>query len=261
MNRIEKKKIECGKKKMFITYMTAGLPNMEETAAIVKAQEEAGVDMIELGIPFSDPIADGPVIQEASYQSIQNGTNLKKVFEMVKDLRKDCSVPIIFMLYYNTILYYGIEQFINRCIECGVDGIIVPDLPYEETFEIKEALKGKEDELYLIPLVSPLSKERIPKILDGAKGFVYCVSSMGVTGQNADFHNDIQQYLTEVKNQSDIPVMLGFGIHTAKDVEPYKEIIDGCIVGTHFIKLMEESKFDLNTAKEYITTFKSELNS
>ena len=136
MNRIERrlKELQKENKKAFITYMTAGLPDMKKSAEIIKAQWQAGIDIIELGIPFSDPIADGPVIQDASYRSIQKGTNLKKVFELVKEVRKDCQVPIVFMLYFNTILYYGIERFVNKCIECGVDGMIIPDLPFEETF-------------------------------------------------------------------------------------------------------------------------------
>ncbi|KZL89094.1 tryptophan synthase subunit alpha [Clostridium magnum] len=262
MNRIEKrlKELEKENKKAFITYMTAGLPDMKKTGEIIKIQAEAGIDIVELGIPFSDPTADGPVIQEASYKSIQKGTNLKGVFELVAEVRKDCEVPIIFMLYYNTILYYGVENFINKCIECGVDGMIIPDLPFEETFEIKEFIDKKENVPYLIPLVSPVSKERIPMIVNEAKGFVYCVSSMGVTGQDATFHKEIKNYLEEVKGISKIPVMMGFGIRTAKDVEKYIDIIDGCIVGSHFINIMEKSNYNIDTIKEYITAFKAELN-
>jgi tryptophan synthase alpha chain len=262
MNRIEKrlKELEKENKKAFVTYMTAGLPDMKKTEEIIKIQAEAGTDIVELGIPFSDPTADGPVIQDASYKSIQKGTNLKRVFELAAEVRKDCEVPIIFMLYYNTILYYGVENFINKCIECGVDGMIIPDLPFEETFEIKEFIEKKENAPYLIPLVSPVSKERISMIVNEAKGFVYCVSSMGVTGQGATFHKEIKNYLEEVKSISKIPVMMGFGIRTAKDVDQYIETIDGCIVGSHFINIMEKSNYDTSTIKEYITTFKAELN-
>lgn len=262
MNRIEKRLNELKKenKKAFITYMTAGLPNMKGTEQIIKIQAEAGIDIIEIGIPFSDPTADGPVIQEASYKSIQKGTNLKGVFELVREVRKDCEVPIVFMLYYNTILCYGVEAFINKCIECGVDGIIVPDLPLEETFEIKEFIDEKENAPYLIPLVSPTSKERIECIVSGAKGFVYCVSSMGVTGQEADFHKDIKNYLEKVKSTAKVPVMMGFGIRSARDIHDYLEVIDGCIVGSYFVDMMEKSNYDAEMIKEYITTFKAELN-
>lgn len=261
MNRIEKRLQErnAENKKALITYMTAGLPSLEGTKDIILAQDSAGTDIIELGIPFSDPVADGPVIQEASYQSILLGTNLKKVFEVVKEVRKESEIPIVFMMYYNTVLYYGVESFVEKCIEVGVDGLIIPDLPFEEQGEINEFLV-KENAPLLIQLVSPVSKQRISKILKDAKGFVYCVSSMGVTGQEASFHKDIIDYLTEVKKVSTIPVMMGFGIRTAKDVEPMKNIIDGAIVGSHFIKLMEDNKYSLDAIKDYCRSFKEELN-
>ena len=262
MNRITKRFEELKKenKKAFITYMTAGLPDMKGTGEIIRVQAEAGVDVIELGIPFSDPIADGPVIQDASYRSIQKGTNIKKVFELMADVRKNCQVPIVFMMYYNTILHYGVESFIKKCIECGVDGLIVPDVPYEETFEMKEFMDKYDNSPILISLVSPVSKDRIPMLVENAEGFVYCVSSMGVTGQNADFHKGVKDYLAEVKKASKAPVMMGFGIRTAADVEAYKDTIDGCIVGSHFIKVMEESNYDSAAITNYITTFKAELN-
>lgn len=263
MNRIEKRLAECKEKnqKAFITYMTAGLPDMEGCKNLIKAQEEAGTDVLELGIPFSDPVADGPVIQAASYKSICQGTNLKKVFDVVQNVRDEgCEIPIVFMMYFNTILYYGLENFAKKCVEAGVDGLIIPDLPFEEQGQMKDVLDKTENAPILIQLVTPVSKQRMPMILENARGFVYCVSSMGVTGQAADFHKDVVNYLTEVKNISKIPVMMGFGIRTAKDVLPMKDIIDGCIVGSHFIKLMEEHNYSTDTAKEYIETFKKELN-
>lgn len=146
MNRIEKRMEELQQKneKAFVTYMTVGLPDMEGTKALIKAQDEAGIDIIELGIPFSDPTADGPVIQDASYRSICKGTNVKGVFTAVEEVRKDCEVPIVFMMYYNTILYYGVEAFAKKCAETGVDGLIIPDLPKEEQFELAEALEHTE---------------------------------------------------------------------------------------------------------------------
>lgn len=261
MNRIEQKlkELTMQNKKALITYMTAGLPSLEGTKDIIIAQDEAGTDIIELGVPFSDPVADGPVIQEASYEAIQLGTNLTKIFQIVGEVRKESQIPIVFMLYYNTILYHGVSEFIDRCIEVGVDGLIIPDLPYEEQGEINEFLE-KEEAPILIQLVSPVSKHRIPTLLRNARGFVYCVSSMGVTGQSATFHKDIITYLEEVKKESKIPVMMGFGIRSAKDVAPMKNIIDGAIVGSHFIKIMKEANYDLNSIKEYCSTFKKELN-
>lgn len=261
MNRIEQKlsALKAEGKKAFITYITAGLPDMEQCGKLIKAQEEAGLDILELGIPFSDPAADGPVIQDASYRSILKGTTLRKVFDLVEKVRGEgVEMPIVFMMYYNTVLHYGIEKFVEKCAAVGVDGLIIPDLPMEEQTALKEAL-GNRDETLLIQLVSPVSGKRIPQILDGARGFVYCVSSMGVTGQSAQFHREIISYLNQVKDQSPIPVMMGFGIRTAADVEPMKDIIDGAIVGSHFINLMEEHNYDLQVARDYIQTFKREM--
>lgn len=260
-NRIEKKMAALDGRKAFIVYMTAGLPDFDGCKKLIKAHEEAGTDVLEIGVPFSDPVADGPVIQDASYKSICQGTNLKGCFQMMKEIREDgVELPIVFMMYYNTILYYGLDAFAEKCAEVGVDGLIVPDLPYEEQEDLQKALQKIGDTTLLLQLIAPVSKQRIPMILEKARGFVYCVSSMGVTGQQADFHKDVINYLTEVKKYSKIPVMMGFGIRTAKDVFPMKEIIDGCIVGSHFINLMEQNDYSVETAKEYVTTFQKELN-
>ena len=173
-NRIEEKlaQLKEQNEKAFITYLTAGLPDMEQTKAIIRAQEAAGTDIVEIGVPFSDPIADGPVIQQASYESILGGTNIRKCFTAVEQLRADgCELPFVFMLYYNTICHYGVQAFVEKCRTVGVDGLIIPDLPLEEQEEIKSYLDG-QDETILIQLVSPVSAGRIPQILDGARGFV-----------------------------------------------------------------------------------------
>lgn len=261
MNRIEEKMtlLQEKKEKAFITYMTAGLPDMEGTKALIKAQEEAGTDIIELGIPFSDPVADGPVIQNASYKSICKGTNLRKVFQMMEEIRSEgVTMPIIFMMYSNTIFRYGIDAFAAKCKEAGVDGLIVPDLPFEEQEELQQAL-DKYESTILIQLVSPVSKERILHILENARGFVYCVSSMGVTGQAGTFHKEVLDYLTNVKKVSKIPIMMGFGIRTPEDIEPMKDIIDGAIVGSHFIQLLEDSDYSIEAAKTYCSEFKKNL--
>jgi tryptophan synthase alpha chain len=263
MNRIEEKlaALKERKEKAFITYITAGLPDYAHTKEIIKAQEKAGTDIIELGIPFSDPIADGPVIQAASYDAILGGATLEKSFDCMKELRAEgVTIPIVFMMYYNTIFHYGVEKFVEECRKSGVDGLIIPDLPLEEQEEMQNALAG-DDATILIQLVSPVSKDRIPKILENARGFVYCVSAMGVTGQAATFHREVMSYLSYVKEVSKIPVMMGFGIRTAEDVKPMKDIIDGAIVGSHFINLMRENNFSAEAAAEYCSTFKKELNS
>lgn len=262
MNRIEEKLklLQEKNEKAFVTYVTAGLPNLDKTKEIVKACEKGGVDVLELGIPFSDPIADGPVIQQASYEAILNGASLKKIFVTMEEIRKDgVELPIVFMMYYNTVLHYGIEAFVKKCNEVGVDGLIIPDLPFEEQEELTEAL-SKSEKTILLQLVSPVSKQRIPLILEKARGFVYCVSSMGVTGQSGNFHKEIKSYLKEVKAVSKIPVMMGFGISEASDVEPVKDTIDGAIVGTHFISLLRDNNFDVAVAEEYCRTFKTQLN-
>lgn len=261
MNRIEKRLTGLQEKqeKALITYITAGLPDLEHTKAIIKEQETAGTDIIELGVPFSDPVADGPVIQDASYRAICGGVNIHKIFNAVNELRADgVEMPIVFMMYYNTVLFYGVEAFVKKCQEVGIDGLIIPDLPFEEQEEIKQYLTT--DDTILIQLVSPVSGARVEKILKDARGFVYCVSSMGVTGQQADFHREVISYLKSVKAQSKIPVMMGFGIREAKDVEPMKNTIDGAIVGTHFIQLLEKNDFKPGVAAEYCRKFKQELN-
>ncbi|MDD2969455.1 MAG: tryptophan synthase subunit alpha [Lachnospiraceae bacterium] len=263
MNRIEKRLalLEEAGHKAFITYMTAGLPDIERCAELIRVQEEAGTDILELGIPFSDPVADGPVIQDASFRSIQKGTNLKKVFDMVEKLRTEgCEIPLVFMMYYNTVSFYGLAAFAAKCAAVGIDGLIIPDLPYEEQGNLKKVLDKTSEAPILIQLVAPVSKQRIPMILKNARGFVYCVSSMGVTGQDATFHKDILQYLQKVRSVSTIPVMMGFGIRTAQDIMPMKDVIDGCIVGSHFIQLMEQNQYNTEVIKEYITTFKNEMN-
>lgn len=263
MNRIENRLelLKQENKKAFITYTTAGLPNLETTAELIYAQEEAGVDILEIGIPFSDPVADGPVIQDASYESILNGTTLEKVFDMMVQVRAEkCEVPIVFMMYYNTIYHYGVKRFVEKCITCGVDGLIIPDLPFEEQGELKAAMNENEASPILIQLISPVSKQRVPMLLEGARGFVYCVSQMGVTGKGTNFYKDIKEYLAEVKKVSKIPVMVGFGIQKAQDVEPFADVVDGVIVGSHLIRTLKESNYSVEAVKAYTSEFKKELN-
>ncbi|MGN0316609.1 MAG: tryptophan synthase subunit alpha [Lachnospira sp.] len=263
MNRIESRMEALKKenKKAFITYMTAGLPDLNKTKELIHVQESSGIDVIEVGIPFSDPVADGPIIQNASYKSILNGTNLTGILEMMKEVRKEGSnVPIVFMMYYNTVYHFGLERFAKECADAGVDGLIIPDLPFEEQGELQQVLASTENAPIIIQLVSPVSKQRIPMILENARGFVYCVSQMGVTGKGANFHEHIREYLSDVKSKSTIPVMMGFGIRTAADVKPLVDVIDGAIVGSHFINLLTESNYNPETVAEYVSTFKKELN-
>ena len=168
------------------------------------------------------------------------------------------TVPIIFMMYYNTILHYGIKEFADKCKNAGVDGLIVPDLPFEEQDELADAL-GDDGKTILIQLVSPVSEDRSPMILENARGFVYCVSQMGVTGGQAEFHKNIREYLSSVKAVSPVPVMMGFGIRTASDIKPLEDVIDGAIVGSHFIMLLQNNNYNTDVVKEYISGFKAEM--
>ena len=262
MNRIEEKmnQLKAQGKKAFITYTTAGLPDMDTTEKIMFAQEEAGIDVMELGVPFSDPIADGPVIQNASYEAILNGATLEKTFALMKNVReKGLKTPVVFMMYYNTVYHYGLEAFVEKCIESGVDGVIIPDLPKEEQGMLKAELDKKNESPILIQLISPVSNIRIPEIVKDARGFVYCVSQMGVTGGQAEFHKNIREYLSSVKAASPIPVMMGFGIRTASDIKPLEDVIDGAIVGSHFIMLLKNNNYNTDVVKEYISGFKAEM--
>ena len=262
MNRIEEKmnQLKAQGKKAFITYTTAGLPDMDTTEKIMFAQEEAGIDVMEQGVHFSDPIADGPVIQNASYEAILNGATLEKTFVLMKNVReKGLKTPVVFMMYYNTVYHYGLEAFVEKCIESGVDGLIIPDLPKEEQGMLKAELDKKKDSPILIQLISPVSNIRIPELVKDARGFVYCVSQMGVTGGQAEFHKNIRKYLSSVKAASPVPVMMGFGIRTASDIKPLEDVIDGAIVGSHFIKLLKSNNYDTDAVKEYISGFKAEM--
>lgn len=224
MNRIVQKmeQLKLKNKKALLAYVTAGFPSLSKTVEIIKAQDEAGIDLIELGIPFSDPIADGPMIQTASYEAICNGANLVKIFDLVEEIRKTCEIALIFKIYYNTILHYGVQEFVEKCSKVGVDGIIIPDLPYEEQFEINEFL-DRENTPVLIQFVSSVSKQRIPMILENAKGFVYCSSSLSN-------QKDIEDYLKLVKSVSELPIIMNFETKNEQVIEDLKNEIDGIVL-------------------------------
>jgi len=243
MNRIEKKFKELGDKKALITYITAGDPDLGQTEQLIYAMERGGADIIELGIPYSDPIADGPVIQAAGKRALDNGTRLFKVFEVVKKTREKTEIPLVFLIYFNTILSQGIENFIKKCQEVGVDGLIIPDLPLEERGEIGGLLG--ESGVDLIPLVAPNSKDRLGDIINqGGSGFVYCISSFGVTGVRDNFDVDLKSFLEEVRAETDLPLAVGFGISSREHVEKIHKIADGAIVGSAIVKLIHETNGD-----------------
>ncbi len=223
-------------KKAFIAFVTGGDPDIETTEALIPQMAAAGADLIEIGIPFSDPIAEGVVIQEADVRALQSGTTTDKLFDMVKRLREKTDVPMVFMTYVNPIYTYGTEKFTRKCAECGIDGIIVPDVPFEEREEVSGACAAAGIEL--ISMIAPTSKERIDMIARQAKGFLYCVSSLGVTGVRSKITTDIGAMVRQVKAVSDIPCAIGFGIATPEQAQEMASHSDGVIVGSAIVKLI-----------------------
>jgi tryptophan synthase alpha chain len=223
------------KGKAFIPFITAGDPDLSITELLIPAMAEAGADLIEIGIPFSDPVAEGIVIQEADMRALSAGTTTDKIFESVKRIRMKTNVPLAFMTYLNPVFVYGSERFIKNAAECGVDALIVPDLPYEEKEELKPFCN--QYGIDLISLIAPTSKERIKTIAAEAEGFVYCVSSMGVTGVRAEIKTNIGDMISLVKETKDIPCAIGFGISTPEQAKEMSQYADGVIVGSAIVKL------------------------
>lgn len=226
------------KGKAFIPFITCGDPDLETTAKVVRAAVQAGADLIELGIPFSDPTAEGPVIQAANLRALSGGVTTDKVFELVRDLRKDVMVPMVFMTYANVVFSYGGERFIRTCAEIGVDGIILPDLPFEEKEEFDPVCKKYGVEL--VSLIAPTSENRIAMIAKEASGFIYIVSSLGVTGVRREITTDIGAMVKLVREQTSVPCAVGFGISTPEQAKRMAGLSDGAIVGSAIIRIMEK---------------------
>ena len=223
------------KGKAFIPFITCGDPSLEVTEQLVYAMEEAGADLIELGIPFSDPTAEGPVIQRANVRALSGGVTTDKVFDMVVKIRKNSSVPMVFMTYANVVFSYGTERFIKTAAEIGMDGLILPDVPFEEKEEFDSVCKKYG--IDLISLIAPTSHERVAQIAKDAEGFVYCVSSLGVTGTRTNITTDIGAMVKLVKQAKDIPCAVGFGISTPEQAKKMAAQSDGAIVGSAIVKL------------------------
>lgn len=224
--------------KAFIPFITAGDPSLDITEKLVHEMTDAGADLIELGIPFSDPIAEGPVIQEADIRALQAGTTADHIFEMVRRIRKTNQVPIAFMTYINPIFAYGVERFMKNCRQADICAIIVPDLPFEERAELQSVCQAHGVDL--ISMIAPTSNERIRSIAKEAEGFIYCVSSMGVTGVREKISNDVKEMIRLVKEVKDIPCAIGFGISTPEQAANMAEISDGVIVGSAIVKIIAE---------------------
>jgi tryptophan synthase alpha chain len=233
MNKKIQKAFQNGK--AFIPFITAGDPSLKVTEQLVYEMETAGADLIELGIPFSDPTAEGPVIQAANIRALSGGVTTDKVFEMVERIRKKSEVPLVFMTYANVVFSYGIERFVKRSAEVGMDGLILPDIPYEEKEEFDEVCRKYG--LDLISLIAPTSHDRIRMVAKEAQGFVYCVSSLGVTGTRSEITTDVDAMVKLVKEVSDIPVAVGFGISNPETAKKMAEVSDGAIVGSAIVKL------------------------
>lgn len=242
-------------KKAFITYLMAGDPNLEKSAEYILAAQEAGADLIEIGIPFSDPIAEGPVIQEASIRALQAGTNLEDVFEMVDSLKGKIHIPLVFMTYLNPVFVYGYELFFEKCKNIGISGIIIPDLPFEYREEVK--IPANQFGVELISLIAPTSLDRVEKIAENAEGFIYLVSSMGVTGIRKNITSDIYGRVEQIKKFTKIPVAVGFGISTPDQVAEYSQYADGIIVGSAIVRLIEaKGEAAGEDIKEYVSSMK-----
>ena len=246
------------KGKAFIPFVTCGDPSLDVTEKIVYAMEEAGADLIELGIPFSDPTAEGPVIQGANLRALSGGVTTDKVFDMVEKIRKHSSIPMVFMTYANVVFSYGIERFCKRAAEVGMDGMILPDVPFEEKEEF--ASVAEKYGLDLISLIAPTSYERISMIAKEAEGFVYCVSSLGVTGMRSQITTDIGAMVELVKAQKDIPCAVGFGISIPEQAKKMAAQADGVIVGSAIVKLCETHGADcVPYIKEYVKSMKDAI--
>lgn len=222
--------------KAFIPFITAGDPSLEITEQLVYKMAEAGADLIELGIPFSDPVAEGPVIQAADRRALEAGTTADGIFAMLKRIRSSCNIPIAFMTYMNPVFSYGTDKFISNCQACGIDAIIVPDLPFDERDELLQFCERCG--VTLISMIAPTSGSRIRMIADKAQGFVYCVSSTGVTGVRQQICNDAELMIRAIKNVKNIPCAVGFGISTADQAAQVASYADGVIIGSAIVDIV-----------------------
>jgi len=260
VNRIDRKfkELKSQKKKAFIAYIAAGDPSLAMTKQIALALEAAGVDIIELGIPFSDPLADGPTIQAASQRALAKGASLRKIFSAMADLRRSTQIPIAFMTYYNPVLRYGIGNFIASCKKTGVDGVIVPDLPLEEA---KSLIKfSKKAKIATIFLAAPTStKERLKRIINNSSGFIYYVSLTGVTGARRDLPTEISSKARLIRSMTKKPVAVGFGISNPVQAKDIAKNSDGVIVGSAIVNIIEKNQKNGRAMISKISSFSKTL--
>ena len=244
--------------KAFIAFLTCGDPDLKTTADCVRAAAAGGADLIELGIPFSDPTAEGPVIQAANARALAGGVTTDRIFEMVRELRRDVKVPMVFMTYANVVYSYGIERFCDRCAETGIDGMILPDVPFEEKEEFAPACR--ERGLSFVSLIAPTSENRIAAIAREAEGFLYIVSSLGVTGVRSEITTDIGSMVKLVRENTQIPCAVGFGISTPEQARKMADLSDGAIVGSAIVKIVAAHGPDSAAAVlDYVRSMKKGL--
>ncbi|MFU0827849.1 MAG: Tryptophan synthase alpha chain [Lachnoclostridium sp.] len=257
MSRIEQ---AFQKGKVFIPFITGGDPDLETTEKLIYALASAGADIIEIGVPFSDPIAEGEVIQAANERALRAGCTTDKLFDLIEKVHKRVSVPLVFLTYLNPVYTYGKEKFMEKCKDTGIDGIIVPDLPFEEKEELEP--QCQKYGIDFISLIAPTSRERIKMIAQNAKGFLYCVSSLGVTGVRKEISTDIESMIRLVRETSNIPCAVGFGISTAKQAAKYAAIADGAIVGSAIVKIVAQYGRDSEKpVYEYVKSMKEAVKS
>lgn len=224
--------------KAFIGFITAGDPNLETTQRVIEKMAEAGCDLVEIGIPFSDPIAEGPVIQNANIRALKNNITTDDIFEMTKIVREKVDIPMVYMTYLNVLFKYGYDKFLSNAAKCGICGVIIPDLPYEEKDEL-QSVADKYD-IDVVSLIAPTSDERIKIIAKEARGFIYEVSSLGVTGVRSEIKTDVNAITKAIKEVTDTPVAIGFGISTPEQANKFSKITDGVIVGSAIVKIIEQ---------------------
>lgn len=244
--------------KAFIAFITCGDPDLATTKESIKEAVKNGADLIELGIPFSDPTAEGPVIQGANIRALKGGVTTDKIFDFVEDIRKEVTIPFVFMTYANVVFSYGAERFMEKCKNTGMDGIILPDLPFEEKEEFSDVCRKYG--IDLISLIAPTSENRIAMIAKEAEGFIYLVSSLGVTGVRSEITTDLGSIVKIIRENTSVPVAIGFGISTPEQAKKMADVSDGAIVGSAIVKILE--KYGKEAPKyvgEYVKSMKDAI--
>ena len=231
-----------------IGYVVAGYPNLEFTKKFLENLDKTSIDILEVGVPYSDPLADGKLISEASFTASEAGVTTDTVFDLINEVKEKVTKPLVFLIYYNLIFSYGINKFIKKCVECGIKGLLVPDLPYEEAKELFE--KAKENNIDFIPFVSVTSQDRIEKVASRGSGFVYAIGSLGVTGSKQVDLPRLEKFIENIRTKTDLPVSLGFGIKNNDNVNTMRKFADGVIVGTSIVEITKSN--DVNSTIQKI---------